>query len=75
MSANPEKFKLMFLGRSTSDVELNIGDIVLMPNKSVKLLGVFIDRNLTFTHVQYLCKATFDKIWSCQSVNSMPNLV
>ena len=62
MSANPEKFQLMFLGRTISEVRLKIGDVVLTPSIDVKLLGVYIDKNLTFKkHVQYLCKKASNK--------------
>ena len=63
LAANPTKFQIMFLGKtSTEEIKFSVGDIVLEPKDSVRLLGVVIDNKLTFkTHVQGLCRAVSQK--------------
>ncbi|XP_057312173.1 uncharacterized protein LOC130653672 [Hydractinia symbiolongicarpus] len=56
--ANPAKFQLMFLGCPHSDtLSLRISNNFLVASESVKLLGITIDRCLTFNeHISNLCK-------------------
>ena len=58
MKANPSKFQaILFKCRKDEEVfDLNIGDELMKPVSLVKLLGVFIDDNLSFNeHVSTLC--------------------
>jgi hypothetical protein len=58
MQANAEKFQFIVSHRiCKQDVSLNINKCVIKSENSVKLLGVTIDKDLSFdSHVQYLCK-------------------
>ena len=64
MVANPEKFQVMFLGLpKIANICIEIDDLVLVPNDSVKLLGITIDSELKFTdHVKSLCAKTSRKV-------------
>ena len=54
--ANPGKFQYMLLGKHKS-LKIEIKGIKLGTAKSVKLLGLTIDHNLTFdTHASNICK-------------------
>ena len=54
--ANPEKFQFMLLGKHKS-LKIEIEGFQLESAKSVNLLGITIDCNLTFdTHVSNICK-------------------
>ena len=57
MVANPGKFQLMFLGlKETEHLGLNIKGQIICASEKVKLLGVTIDKKLTFgQHVEDLC--------------------
>ena len=58
MKANPSKFQaILFKCRRDEEVfDLDIGDELIKPVSLVKLLGVFIDDNLSFNeHVSTLC--------------------
>ena len=58
MSANPSKFKIMFLGLKRKNKPcLNINGQRITPSEHVKLLGVTID-----THVQSICKKANQKL-------------
>ena len=53
--ANPEKFQFIMLGKNTQEFEsIMVSDIVIKTSKSVKLLGVEIDKELNFD-AQTLC--------------------
>ena len=59
MIANPEKFHLITLTNSRNDtlnLNFNIGNKTIQPEKWVKLLGVKIDNRLNFDeHLKDLC--------------------
>ena len=56
--ANPEKFQMMFLGTNTEEeICLNISGTLIKSTKTVKLLGVTLDKDLSFAkHISNLCK-------------------
>ena len=60
MQANPKKFQFMLLSSCNIDVGnmcLYVGDTLLYPEPCAKVLGVTIDRCLTFSnHVSNLCQ-------------------
>ena len=64
MSANSSKFQLMFLGlKRNINLCLEINGKILLPSKSVKLLGVEIDNKLNFLpHIETMCKKANKKI-------------
>ena len=58
MVANPVKFQLMYLGHITNfdNLSILIGKEKLLPTDEVKLLGVKIDRKLSFNaHIKGFC--------------------
>ena len=61
--ANPDKFQLIFLGSHQSGNDhFEIAGINVPPSKSVKLLGVEIDKHLNFnSHITKLCKTANNK--------------
>jgi len=60
MKANPEKFQLIVLNKNkmvSDSLSIEVNGCVIKPVKCVKLLGLQIDVNLSFTeHVTSLCK-------------------
>ena len=64
MRANPSKFQMMFLGHKRANkLCLNVNGQFILQNEEVKLLGVKIDRNLTFeTHVKEMCTKVNQKV-------------
>ena len=57
MQANPEKFQFMLMHKTQLCNTIKIGDVLLHPLESVKLLGVYIDRQLNFNvHITEMCK-------------------
>ena len=66
MIANPDKFKAIVLGKSnlkSNDVTINVGNLNVKPDASVKLLGLQIDDKLNFrAYIQNLCKKAGAKL-------------
>ena len=64
MRANPSKFQMMFLGhKHANKLCLNVNGQFILQNEEVKLLGVKIDRKLTFeTHVKEICTKVNQKV-------------
>jgi hypothetical protein len=58
MQANPGKFQCIISHRSIKTYKsIPVGDITIVPQKSVKLLGVIFDVDLTFDeHIDDICK-------------------
>ena len=58
MQANPTKFQAILSHRKTRLIQpININNNTVIPQDSVKLLGVTFDVNLTFdTHVDTICR-------------------
>ena len=56
MQANPDKFQLIHIG-CDSDQGIDLDGIHLIPEASVKLLGVHLDSQLSFSkHISEICK-------------------
>ena len=54
--ANPNKFQLMLLGTDKTDTQMNVNGFIIDQSDSVKLLGVTLDKNLSFqSHISDLC--------------------
>ena len=58
MKANPEKFQAIVLpGHKSQDICFDIRGHEIIPEKVVKLLGVYLDNSLSFDdHISHLCK-------------------
>ena len=64
MMINPGKFQYMLLGKH-KPFKIKIDGFQLESAKSVNLLGINIDHNLTFdTHVSNICKTASAKVKS-----------
>ena len=56
MQANPEKFQLIFFNCKV-DSPVILDGCIIKPEKVVKLLGITIDENLSFSiHTEEICK-------------------
>ena len=70
MMTNPEKFQSMWLGKH-KPLKTEIEGFQLESAKSVNLLGITIDHNLTFdTHVSNICKTFSTKVKSLNRIRS-----
>ena len=59
--ANPDKFQMMVFGLKNTDLtsipNIYINGIIINPKDSVKLLGITLDKALTFQeHINNICK-------------------
>ena len=62
MKVNPDKFKTMIFGENER-VNLTFNDIPIKSMDEVKLLGIKIDKQLTFnSHVSDLCQKTIRQV-------------
>ena len=66
MKLNTDKCHFMVLGKSSNqDVTVNVGSSVIGNTDDEKLLGVMIDKKLTFeTHINKLCKKAGNKLFA-----------
>ncbi len=66
MKLNAEKCHFMVLGRSADQtITVRIGNSTIENSREEKLLGVIIDRKLTFeTHINKLCKKAGNKLFA-----------
>jgi len=65
--ANPSKYQLMFLGlkQPEGNMSINIGKSTIMATNEVELLGVTIDKKLSFSsHIKKLCKYANNKLYA-----------
>ena len=73
MMANPGKFQYLLL-RKHKPLKTEIEEFQLQPAKSVNLLGIIIDHNLTFdTHVSNICKTASAKVKSLSRIRNALN--
>ena len=57
MQANPCKFQAMTLSRTNIDLEFEVNGYTIKSESSVKLLGVLLDKQLSFNnHISQICK-------------------
>ena len=77
MQANPQKFHCMLLSSCNIDVGnmcLYVGDTLLSPEPCVKVLGVTIDRCLTFSnHVSNLCQKAAKELHALARISRYPD--
>jgi hypothetical protein len=64
LKANPEKFQAIFFDKGSHVAEeLNIDSKAIKISEVIKLLGVYIDRNLEFSyHISDMCKKAGKKV-------------
>ena len=56
LKANPEKFQVMILGKTSRKYNFKVGDIEIKKKDQINLLGVNLDSKLTFSkHVSDIC--------------------
>ena len=75
MKLNPDKCHFMVLGKSSNqDVTVNVGSSIIKNTKQEKLLGVMIDKKLTFeTHINKLCKKAGNKLFALSRMSPYMN--
>ena len=57
MVANPEKFQAIFLGNNSFNFNIDLGLTRVVSSNTVKLLGITLDRDLSFhSHAIEICK-------------------
>ena len=70
MMANPRKFQYMLLAKH-KPLKIEIEGFQLESAKSVNLLGITIDHNLTFdTHISNICKTASAKVKSLSRIRN-----
>ena len=63
MAVNQDKFQVMFLGSGGEGLSINIGNFKIQGTNTVKLLGVTLDRKLSFSnHISDICSKADNKI-------------
>ena len=73
MKVNADKCHL--LSNLDMETNINLDDTVIGNSESQKLLGVIVDRKLTFeSHVSNLCKTTSNKIHALARISSLMDL-
>ena len=67
--ANPGKFQMLVLGNRNNIVEISVGNVKISSTDSVELLGIIIDKNLSFSaHIHSLCSKARSRIWSLNRI-------
>ena len=75
MMTNPGKFQFMILSKNTISKSIVIGNKTIASSKSVKLLGLTIDKKLNFgIHINNICKRPSAKIKSLGRIRNRLNL-
>ena len=76
MSANPDKFQAIVLGMKTPEtINFAVGNVIINPSRSVKLLGIEIDLKLNFdTHVHEICQKSARQINALKRLSNFLNL-
>ena len=70
MKLNGDKCHLMIFGEKTNDLSIKIGDTTIIESTEEKLLGVTLDKKLSFkTHVQSLCKKASQKLYALSRIS------
>ena len=73
MVANPDKFQTIFLG-TPQNVDIEIGSFTITSSNEVKLLGITLDRKLTFyPHIQNICGKTLSKTKALMRIRNYLN--
>ena len=63
MKLNDHKCHLMIFGEKSNDLSIKIGSASIMESSEEKMLGVTLDKQLSFkTHIQSLCKKASQKL-------------
>ena len=67
---NGEKCHLMIFGEKSNDLSIKIGNTTIKESTEEKLLGVTLDKQLSFkTHVQSLCKKASQKLHAISRIS------
>jgi len=75
MKLNTDKCHFMILGKSSNqDVTVNVGSSIIGNTEEEKLVGVMIDKKLTFeTHINKLCKKAGNKLFALSRLSLYMN--
>ena len=70
MKLNDDKCHLMIFGEKSNDLSIKIGSTTITESREEKLLGVTLDKQLSFkTHVQSLCKKASQKLHALSRIS------
>ena len=70
MKLKGDKCHLMIFGEKTNDLSIKSGDTTIIESTEEKLLGVTLDKQLSFkTHVQSLCKKASQKLHALSRIS------
>ena len=70
MKLNDDKCHLMIFGEKSNDLSIKIGSTTITGSREEKLLGVTLDKQLSFkTHVQSLCKKASQKLHALSRIS------
>ncbi len=62
MKINADKFQFIVCGKVDGTGEITIANQSIMPENSVKLLGIYVDNKLNFNvHISYIVRKPVDK--------------
>ena len=71
---NPEKFQMMLLGTAETDIQITVEGFKIDQSDSVKLLGVTLDKKLSFEkHINSVCVKVRRGIWCLRRVRNYLN--
>lgn len=74
MVLNPKKCHFMCLGRNAKACNVfQYNDIFINKKEKEKLLGVYIDSELNFSHIKFICKTTGHKLNALARISSLLN--
>ena len=70
MKLNDDKCHLMIFGEKSNGLSIKIGSVTITESREEKLLGVTLDKQLSFkTHVQSLCKKASQKLLALSRIS------
>ena len=74
MKLNEEKCNLINFSKSNINTSLKIDNTTIKPSKEQKLLGISVDKNLSFKgHVESLCKKASQKLHALSRISNYMN--
>ena len=74
MILNPDKCHFMVLGNKENNFDFICGDHIIKSTNAEKILGILIDKNLSFTqHLDQICKVAGQKLNAISRISSFIN--
>jgi hypothetical protein len=74
MKINPDKFKYIVFGKHDNVESITINNNVILPENSVKILGLTLDKNLQFKeHISTICQKAGNQIHALSRLSNTLN--